>query len=315
MADEEVPAQLPEPDPGPDHGYRPHPGGVVLGELSPASPWCQRWRYGAHSWRHRSEGGFDRDRYSVEAIAEADARSFVLDHHYSHSLPPTRLRFGLLDHGPVLAGTGPAALVGAAVLTVPVQAAVLTNVFPGLEPYEESLELGRLVLLDSEAANAETFFLARAFALAAAAGVRGVVSFADPVPRLVAGRVFHRGHVGAVYQAKGATYTGRGTARSLVVLPDGSVLNDRSMQKVRSGERGHAQVERRLVALGARAPRAGQRGAQWLAQALESVGATRLRHRGNHRYAWALGTTRTQRQGVRLALGPQPYPKRLDLVA
>ncbi|WP_426567308.1 hypothetical protein [Streptomyces canus] len=55
---------------------------------------------------------------------------------------------------------------------------------PGAQntPYEESLELNRLVLLDEVPANAETWAQACAFRLAAARGVRGVVAHSAPSP-------------------------------------------------------------------------------------------------------------------------------------
>jgi hypothetical protein len=43
-------------------------------------------------------------------------------------------------------------------------------------PYEESLELNRLVLLDEVPANAETWLQARAFRLAAGRGICGIVA-------------------------------------------------------------------------------------------------------------------------------------------
>ncbi|MEV5012063.1 hypothetical protein [Streptomyces sp. NPDC055692] len=46
-------------------------------------------------------------------------------------------------------------------------------------------------------------------------------------------------------------YLGKTRPRRLTMLPDGSVLHDRAMSKVRNGERGRGGVERRLVALGA----------------------------------------------------------------
>jgi hypothetical protein len=46
-------------------------------------------------------------------------------------------------------------------------------------PYHESLDLSRVVILDSMPANAESWFCARAFELAAAAGIRGIVAFSD----------------------------------------------------------------------------------------------------------------------------------------
>jgi hypothetical protein len=102
----------------------------------------------------------------------------------------------------------------------------------------------------------ESWFLARCFDELAARGVRGIVSFADPVPRRTAGgAVICPGHVGTIYQATNAIYTGRGTARTIIVLPDGTTLNDRAIQKVRRQERGHLYVEQRLCSLGAPAPR------------------------------------------------------------
>ncbi|MFD0622172.1 hypothetical protein ACFQ2K_06025 [Streptomyces sanglieri] len=56
---------------------------------------------------------------------------------------------------------------------------------PGAQntPYDESVELARLVVADSVPANGETFCASRALRLAAESGVRGIGSFADPVPR------------------------------------------------------------------------------------------------------------------------------------
>ena len=94
--------------------------------------------------------------------------------------------------------------------------------------------------------------------------------------------------------------TGRSTPRYLTVLPDGTSLSDRSMQKVRGREVGHRYVERRLCALGARPLRAGMNPAGWLTDALDDVHAVRLRHRGNLRYAML--TSRAARRHVVLRL-------------
>jgi hypothetical protein len=98
----------------------------------------------------------------------------------------------------------------------------------------------------------------------------------------------------------------------VIVLPDGTTLGDRALNKVRNQERGHAYVERRLIALGARAPRAGEAPAAWLIEALGEVGATRLRHSGCYRYL--LGTSKWYRRELRHRIaGDQlltpPYPK------
>lgn len=238
-----------------------------------ATDLCQRWRDGRHSWRHRSEGGFDRTRYEVAEVDEAKAKAFVVRHHYSGSYPSARARFGLYRD---------AHLVGAAVLSVPTNTKALTNVFPGLVPFDESIELGRFVLVDDVPANGESFFLAQAFRLAGAQGFRAVLSMSDPQPRRAAGgALVVPGHVGTIYQATNALYLGRATARTLYLLPDGSVLNARAMQKVRSQERGHRYVERRLQDLGAAPLRSDQEPTPWLHAALDQVAARRIRHRGN----------------------------------
>lgn len=270
-------------------------------EVSPASEWCQRWEGGTHTWRHRRDGGFDASRYEVEAIDETAAKRYVLGHHYSGSYPASRLRYGLFEDG---------VLLGVLVFGVPTQRAVLTNVFTDLEPYQESLELSRLVLADRVPANGESWFLAQCFREAAAVGLRGVVSFADPVPRIVDGKVLFPGHIGHVYMASNATYCGRGTARTLALLPDGRTINHRSMQKVRKQERGHDHVERQLVAMGAPVMLAGERPVDWLNRVLPEI-TTPLRHRGNHRYVFRLGT-RAQRRRTRIAIPSSPFPKERD---
>lgn len=140
-----------------------------------------------------------------------------------------------------------------------------------------------------------------------------MVAFSDPVPRTdAAGRIVFRGHVGTVYAAGNALYLGRAAARTLVLLPDGSVLNERALAKVRSDERGHAYVERRLEAFGAPPRRPGESGRTWLAHALAAADARLLRHSGCHRFAFRFGT-RAERRTTRIALPGLPYAKRPDL--
>jgi hypothetical protein len=93
------------------------------------------------------------------------------------------------------------------------------------------------VLLDDVPANAETWAQARAFQLAAARGIRGVVAHSDPEPRtrLTAHgpETIFPGHYGTIYQAKGMDYLGKTRPRRLTMLPDGSVLHS----GVRAGSR------------------------------------------------------------------------------
>jgi hypothetical protein len=292
---------------------------------SPVSVWSQRWAHGRHTWRHPADGGFNPANFEVVELDEATARGFVTRHHYSGTYPASRKAYGLVTTDDRLA-VDPAsvdgrALVGVAVLSVPMRSSVVTNVFPDLEPYVESLELGRFVLTDTPA-NAESWMLSRVWSRAAEAGVRGVVSFADPMPRhrevldvspttQVQRRVevITPGHVGVVYQALNARACGRSTARTIAYLPrHGVVLSARMLSKVRAQESGSEAAERRLVAMGAQARRAGQDPRAWLKQALVDLNVVRVRHPGNFRYAWPLGDRRARRL-VRIAPTPTSYPK------
>jgi hypothetical protein len=76
------------------------------------------------------------------------------------------------------AADGPS-LVGVIALGVPMSNQVLTKPFPGLLPNVQSVELQRVILLDSVLANGESWFGAEVFRLIAARDVRGVVTFAD----------------------------------------------------------------------------------------------------------------------------------------
>jgi len=286
--------------------------------------WCQRWRERTPRWSDLHQGGFDARRYAVTVLDEAPARAFCTAHHYSSAWPAARLRYGLIDlcdrgeHAgrpgavPVAGGT----LVGVLVLGVPMHVGVLLGPFPTLEPYQESLELSRLVLLDAVAANGESWFCAHAFRLAAEVGVRGLVAFSDPVPRwrTASGHseLIMPGHCGYVYQGLGSAYLGRATPRTLTVLPDATVLTARALAKVRNGEQGHLGVAARLVGLGASPLLPAQNRAGWLRQALSEVGARQLRHGGNHRFAFALGRTRAERSRVTIAQPAHPYPKLPD---
>lgn len=254
------------------------------------TPLCQRWRGRRCTWRPAGEP-FVAARYEVAPIPDdRTARAFVEREHYSHSYPAARFRFGLFA-----AGT----LVGVAVFSVPMTAAAL-------RPFaaSEAVELGRLVLLDEVPGNAESWFVARAFSALRREGLAGVVSFSDPVPRRsVAGDLVLPGHVGTVYQALGAVYAGRATARTLRLLPDGTVFSDRAAQKIRAAERGWRYAAEQLVAHGAPEPGGADLRA-WLPAALAATTRT-ARHPGNYRYLFAL------QRAARALLPPSlPYPRR-----
>jgi hypothetical protein len=132
------------------------------------------------------------------------------------------------------------------------------------------------------------------------------------VRRAANGTVLFPGHRGTIYQAASARFTGRSRARWKLLLPDGTELHDRLIDKIRRQDQGHAYGEERLRRAGAPAKRMGESGEAWLARALPAVGATRLRHGGCYRYAFPLGRTRAERAAVRIALPLLAYPKQLD---
>lgn len=278
-----------------------------LAEMPTTSPWCQRWRAGKHSWRHVRDGGFDARRYDVDVIPDEEpGKAFVLAHHYSRSYPAVKVQFGLYD-----TADGGRRLNGVAAFGVPVNTAVLTKPLPELRPFTESVECSRFVLLDECPGNTASWFLARCFDLLLAQGVRGVVSFADPVPRRTAsGLLVMPGHVGTIYAATNALYTGRATARTVKLLPDGTVFHDRTAQKIRRQEQGYEYATAQLLALGAPRPRTGCDPARWLHEALAAIGARNVRHRGAHRWVFRLGRTRREREDIKLGVPSlPPYPK------
>ena len=275
---------------------------------------CMRWsRGGRQSWRRRRDGGFDSRLYEVREIWTRQAKPFVVGTHYLGSMPSDKRNYGLFE---MAAGR----LVGVAVLSTPTSEKTIPAVFPELDP-KEAAELGRFVLLDRVPANAESWTLGRVRELAAGPSeldpdkplLRGLVMFSDPVARRRAdGTLITPGHCGTIYQASGCRYLGMSDASTEALLPDGTVFGRRTAQKIRAQEQGHGYAERRLIALGARPMRPGERPAAWLREALDAAGARTFRHPGKHKYAIGLGATRAQRAEVLIAGARDHrfYPKR-----
>jgi len=256
------------------------------------TPFVQRWRQRLDRYLPPDQPIQTR-LYDVAVIPlDRVAKAFVLEHHYSGTYPAARFRLGMY--------CGPA-LVGVAVFSHPCNDAVLTGVFPA--PVLACVELGRFVLLDNVPANGESWFLGRCFELLRKEGIVGVLSFADPHPRTTSvGRIVFGGHVGTIYQAHNGKYLGRSRPRTLRLLPDGSVLSDRAIQKLRAGDKGWRYVAAQLVAEGADEP--GEAGLSAWAERWVPELTRPSRHGGNHRYAW--GLTTAIRRSLPLAL---PYPK------
>ncbi len=247
----------------------------------------QRWELGRHRWRPAGETIRTSEYEVAEIPDDTTARRFIELHHYSHEYVAARFRFGLFHRG---------VLVGVAVFSQPVNNKTLTNVFP--VHHLEACELGRLVLLDEVAGNGESWFVSRCFDRLRKAevvapdgrefrGILGVVSFSDPMPRrTLSGEIVLPGHVGTIYQALNGIYAGRGTARTLRILPDGTCLNARSIQKIRKREKGWVGQVEKLRSYGADEPWEDTRA--WLGYWVPRL-TRALPHAGNHKYLWALG--------------------------
>lgn len=276
-----------------------------------ASPWSQRWNRHLMSWQLATPGGrFTGRGYDVRPVDYTSARDFVAEHHYLRSLGADVKRYGLYTVD---------GLCGVAVYGVPSNAKVITNWLPDLAPVPTgggkyswpALVLQRLVLLGSVGGNAESWFGARCRELLTADGVYGTVTFADPMPLYADdGTRTFPGHAGIIYQGDNWTYCGLATARPVMVTASGVRLDERSLQKIRGRESGHAGAERTLVGLGARPMEPGEDPAAWLQYALARIRPRIIKHTGCHRYVRAhRRDVAIVHKGQRVRHDPGRYPK------
>ncbi|WP_175429971.1 Mom family adenine methylcarbamoylation protein [Azospirillum argentinense] len=262
----------------------------------------KRWQNRHERWAPpESRDLFRPAEFGVDITEERNARDLVCQHHYSGSFPAARLSIGLYRK----TGVAPAALVGVAVFSVPMQGAAITR-YTGLPP-TNGVELGRFVCTPEVAFNGETWFLRRALPiLRAEKGVAAVLSYADPMERTTAGGELTKpAHVGQIYQAHNATFAGRAAARWLWIDRNGQVVSPRALSKIRLQERGHAYAERQIMAAGVDARRPGEEPADWLRRVLREPTFRRVKHPGN--FAYAFGLTREARATIKLA-NPTPLP-------
>lgn len=264
----------------------------------------QRWRDRRSAFVPNSSV-MDPSIHSVDVIdCYREAKPFVEAHHYSGSFPATRLSCGLFRNG---AG-GRSRLVGVCSFAVPMNNASI-RLHSGLDDPLAGVDLGRLVLLDHVEANAESWFVSRAFRLLRREkpGIVSVIAYSDPVRRIDdAGVVVMPGHCGMVYQALSAKVRGRSSSRTDHIMPNGRIASPRALAKIRSDDTGAAYAARQLVDAGASPRRAREDPAAWIAR-LEREGAIRKRrHPGNWVYAFAL--TRSARMAER-GLPALTYPQ------
>lgn len=266
---------------------------------------CQRWRERRSSYRPAGETINPSD-FEIARIDEPIAKQFVKAHHYTKSFVVARYCYGLFsrhvtpEHWETF-GLAPQ-LVGVAAFSVPQHPAVLTNVFPG-DP-NDSIQLGRFILLDHVKANAESYFILRCNELLKKEGLRGVLAFSDDTPRLIKdNQLLWPGHLGIIYQSIGgkALFLGRGARKTLHVFEDGTALEPRALSKIRNKESGIEYASKLLRDRGADEVWPNRK--DWLNYWLPKL-TTPMRHPGNLRYAWALANK------VIPVGRPLPYPKR-----
>lgn len=263
----------------------------------------QRWDSRTPVYRPSGEPINTRLYEVVELHSDAVCREFVEKHHYSRSYPAARRRFGLY-RGNVLCGI--------AVFSVAfhhVMAASFSALLPPDVVRQRTVELGRLVLLDEVPANGESWFVAECFARLRREGFEGVMSMSDPCPRRNGeGIIVFPGHIGTVYQSLNAAYTGRSRQSLIRLLPDGTVLHSRTLQKILTHCQGWRYSAELLVQHGAPEVSEAWSRAELTEWAIEWVPrvTTRMMHGGNHRYVWLLHRGRHVRKLVPMG---QSYPK------
>ena len=275
----------------------------------------QRWR--ERRDRHiPANGAVDKRDWAIDQISYSAAKAYVQANHYSGSMTTCIAAFGIF-HAP-RGGVRPAEMSGVVVFGVPINGASIPK-YAGAAP-DKGAEITRLVLDHDVPGNAESLLVSRAAdALRQSGRVSSIITFADPLERrLQDGTVVKRGHFGGVYQALSMTYQGRTTPRWLWLDRRGSVISERSLQKIRAGERGADYATRDFIACGAPSRAFGETPTEWVARALLEGPFTRVRHPGNHAYAW--GLDRRARRAVETAAGgigrgAYPKPDRLPLAA
>lgn len=252
----------------------------------------QRWRDQRGVYRPARETIRTSDHDVVRVRKLGELKAFILQHHYAGSNSQITRAFELRGPGGALVGT-----------------ATFGEVPRLFTPYAGGARAGwlcltRLVLLDEVLANAESWMVARCFHELRQEGFVGVVSYADPVPRVsTTGEVILRGHVGTTYAALNGVYLGRSKSETKWLLPDGRLFESRCEQKVKTGDQGANYSGDILLANGAGPRRRGESTGAWARRWRERL-CVPLHHSGCHKYQWALDKA-LRRHLVQAA----PYPK------
>ncbi|MEY2667630.1 MAG: Halovirus [Pseudomonadota bacterium] len=145
----------------------------------------------------------------VERIPSRTGMAFVREHHYSHGIHNGPVCWGLLDGDD---------LVGVVAFATPCSENVRASVW-GRENVARVTELHRLVVLDRYGTNTESWLIGRVLHQLHRdrPDIWGVLSFADAT----------QGHVGTIYQATNAIYTGTSSRARFYLDADGRLRHPR----------------------------------------------------------------------------------------
>lgn len=198
----------------------------------------------------------------VGPVAPSDVQEFARRYHYTGVGNNLNWRWGLW-HGPVL--------LGVVSYNMPTRS-VCASVF-GPEHLHQVWHMGRLILADSAPRNSESRLIG--------GSLRAIMREHPEVWAVLTYAATDAGHIGYVYQATNALYTGTGGDPVFYV--------DQAGQRRGTHLDGHAVTAERAAELG------------W----------TRMQGSVKHRYVYVLGTGRQRKERLAALRFPVlPYPKR-----
>ena len=147
--------------------------------------------------------------YNVVKITSKLGKEFVIKNHYSHGIHNGPMCYGLFDND---------ILIGVCAFATPCSEAVRASVF-GSQYKNSVTELHRLVLIDKTLKNSESYFIARSLKLLKKdkPNIKAVVSFADAT----------EGHIGIIYQATNALFTGSSSKATFYLDESGRLRHPR----------------------------------------------------------------------------------------
>src|SRR5271165_952801 len=198
---------------------------------------------------------------TVGPVAPSDVQEFARRYHYTGVGNNLNWRWGLW-HGPVL--------LGGVSYNMPTRS-VCASVF-GLEHLHQVWHMGRLILAEAAPHNSESRLIG--------GSLRAIAREHPDVWAVLTYAATDAGHIGYVYQATNALYTGTGG--------DPVYYTDRQGQRRGTHLDGHGVTAARAADLG------------W----------TRRQGSVKHRYVYVLGSSRQRRQRLeQLRFPVLPYPK------